>query len=140
VPLAKLNEHAVPQLMPVGTLFTVPVPFPAGVITSVTLVLAPIVAVALAVLLPGFGSGRSDVTLALFTTAPVAPAFTVTTIVTEAWPAFATVPRLHVRTAVPLQAAPCDGVAETSVAFVGNVSDTVVFVASFGPAFVTVSV
>jgi hypothetical protein len=140
VPLGKLNVHVAPQLIPVGTLFTVPVPLPAGVITRVTLVLAPIVAVALAVLLPGFGSGRSDVTLALFTTVPVAPAFTVTTIVTVAAPAFATVPKLHVTTVVPVQAAPCEPVADTSVAFVGNVSDTIVFVASLGPAFVTFSV
>ena len=140
VPLAKLTEHVAPQLIPVGTLLTVPAPFPPGIIVSRTFVLAPIVALALAVLLPGFGSGRSDVTLALFTTVPVAPAFTVTTIVTVAVPAFATVPRSHVRVTVPVQAAPCEGVADTSVAFVGNVSDTVVFVASLGPAFVTVSV
>jgi len=140
VPLAKLNEHVAPQLMPAGVLLTVPVPFPPRVIVSRTLVLAPIVALALAVLLPGFGSGRSDVTLALFTSVPVAPAFTVTTIVTVAVPAFATVPKLQTTTAAVVQAAPCEGVADTSVAFVGNVSDTVVFVASLGPAFVTVSV
>jgi hypothetical protein len=139
-PLVKLAEHVAPQLIPAGLLVTVPVPLPPGVIVSVKLVLAPIVALALAVLLPGFGSGRSDVTLALFTSVPLAPAFTVTTIVTVAAPAFATVPKLQATTVVPVQAAPCEPVADTSVAFVGNVSDTVVFVASLGPAFVTVSV
>jgi hypothetical protein len=140
VPLAKPEEHAVPQLMPVGTLFTVPVPFPAGVIRSVTFVLAPIVAVTLAVLFGWFGSGRSETTVAVFTTVPVAAAFTVTTTVTVACAAFATVPRLQDTTVVPVQAAPWEPVADTSVAFVGNVSDTIVFVASLGPAFVTLSV
>jgi hypothetical protein len=42
VPLAKPNEHVAPQLIPAGLLVTVPVPFPPGVIVSVTLALVVI--------------------------------------------------------------------------------------------------
>ncbi len=42
VPLAKPKEHVAPQLIPAGLLVTVPVPFPPGVIVSVTLALVVI--------------------------------------------------------------------------------------------------
>jgi hypothetical protein len=98
------------------------------------------VAVAEAELFPVSGSGKSEVTLAPFTIVPLAAAPTRTITVTVALPAFTRVPRLHVTVAVPLQAAPWEGVADTRVAFAGKVSVTVTFVAVFGPAFVTVSV
>ena len=45
VPLAKLNEHVAPQLIPAGLLVTVPVPVPALVTVRVTLLLKLKVAV-----------------------------------------------------------------------------------------------
>jgi len=140
VPAAKFAAQVVGQLIPVGALVTVPAPDPASVTVSAKLVAAPIVAVTLAELFCMLGSGKSDTTVAELAKLPVAFAFTVTTITRVALPAFATVPRLHVSVVVPVQAEPCDGVADTSVAFVGKVSVMVVFVASSGPAFATVSV
>jgi hypothetical protein len=79
VPFAKLNEHVGPQLMPVGLLFTVPVPFPPRVIVSATPLDVAIMVESDA------GVGVADPppeTLAIFTCGEVALAatFTVTVI------------------------------------------------------------
>jgi hypothetical protein len=140
VPLAKLAAHAVPQLIPVGALVTVPVPVPAFVTVNVKFVAAPTVALIVAVLFAIFGSGKSETTLAELVTVPVAFAAIVTTIVSVACAAFATDPRLHVSVVVPVHAEPCDGVAETSVVIAGSTSVTITFVVSFGPKFAAVSV
>ena len=140
VPLAKLAAHAVPQLIPVGALVTVPVPVPASATVNVKFVAAPTVALIVAVLFAIFGSGKSETTLAELVTVPVAFAAIVTTIVSVACAAFATDPRLHVSVVVPVHAEPCDGVAETSVVIAGSTSVTITFVVSFGPKFAAVSV
>jgi hypothetical protein len=78
VPLAKLNEHVAPQLIPAGLLVTVPAPFPVSVIVSITLPLASIVvgSVAFAVTDP-----PPDTLTAFTTDAAALPAtFTVTVI------------------------------------------------------------
>ena len=79
VPLAKPAEHVAPQLIPAGLLVTVPVPFPPGVIVSVTLALVVITVESDAA---GGATDPPPDTLAIFTCGEVALAetFTVTVI------------------------------------------------------------
>jgi hypothetical protein len=140
VPPAKFAVHAAGQLIPAGTLVTVPVPVPASATVTAKLVAVPIVVVSLAVLLPVLGSGKSEVTVAELVIVPTASGTMLTIMVTVALPSFATVPKLQLKIKVPVQAAPCDGVADTKVDWLGNVFVTITFVASFGPAFVIVTV
>jgi hypothetical protein len=139
VPLAKLAEQVEGQRIPAGVLVTVPVPAPPSVTVSVKLVAAPMVVVSLAVLLPVLGSGKSEATVAEFVIVPTPSGTMLTIMLRVALPPFATVPKLHVRVKAPLQAAPCEGVADTKVDWLGNVFITITFVASFGPVFVTVT-
>jgi hypothetical protein len=118
----------------------VPVPVPASVTVSVKLVAAPMVVVSLAMLLPVLGSGKSEATIAELVIVPTPSGAMLTIIVSTALPPFVTVPKLHLKVKVPVHAVPCDGVADTNVDWFGNVFVTMTLVASFGPAFVIVTV
>jgi drug/metabolite transporter superfamily protein YnfA len=88
-------------------------------------------------LFSAFGSGVVEVTLAVFVSVPDVVA--VTTRVIAAVAALFIVPSVQVTVVVPVQV-PTEGVADTSVAPVGNTSVIVTAVAARGPLLVTVIV
>jgi hypothetical protein len=115
----------------------VPGRYSVGVGESV--IVAPVLTVVfvVAVLLAGFGSETSELTVAVLLT--VAGAVTFTTIVTVAVPALASVPTLHETVVAPVHE-PADGVAVTKATPAGKVSVTVTFPAEEGPRLVAVRV
>jgi len=97
------------------------------------------VVVALALLLPAFGSLSVAVTLALLVIVPL-EAGAVTAMVTVADPALAIVPRLHVTVPALWVQVPWVGVADTKPTPAGKVSVRVTPVAALGPALLTLTV
>jgi hypothetical protein len=99
---------------------------------------AATVVVSVSELLLESSSGVEDATVAvlLMVVPGAVPGFTFTTNVTVGNVVTATVPRVHVTVAVPVQV-PCDGVAETKVVPAGTASVRVTLWASDGPLFWT---
>ena len=97
------------------------------------------VVLAVALLLPAFGSFSVAVTLAVLVSVPLETG-AVTTMVTVADPALAIVPRLHVTVPALWLQVPWVAVADTNTTPAGNVSVRVTPLAPLGPALLTLTV
>lgn len=136
VPLKRVAEQTVPQLIARSDVMTVPEPLP--VLVTVSVKTGTTVFVCVAVLFAGTRSGSLAATLMELVIVPVTAG--VTTMLTVESKAEAGEPIVQVTIPCDCTQLPCEALAETKFTLFGRVSVKVTPVASFGPWFNTSAV